>query len=203
MILPVLTAIVIIFIIWINYEIHKTTKLHDNDTEKFWNREKESNQKPKMNISSLDYIIVSTERLPINDTTDQTADSYRDTIQALSGKKALNLSEYTNTELKNLYGAANIKLLSEYDNNYTSLVSVLQKWAGRLHSLGLSEKARDVLTYAVACHTDVTMSYLLLANLYRMENEMNQIEFLLNEVLESKIPDKENLIHKLTLIMHS
>lgn len=197
MILPVLTALVIVFIVWINYEIHKTSKVSKDDTEKFWNREKASNRNPRSDISSLDYIIITTEQLPISDSRDQTVNSYRDIICGLSGKKALNLSSYTNTELKFRYGAANIGLLTEYDNNYTVLVSILQKWAKRLIELGDQEASLAILEYALSCHTDVAESYLLLAKLYQQNSDSEKIAKLVEAVSDTPIRNKDALINKL------
>lgn len=203
MILPVLTALVIVFIVLINYEIHKTTKSNKDDTEKFWNHEKASNLKPRADISSLDYIIISTEKLPMSDNPDQTANSYRDIILGLSGKKALNLCGYSNTELKSLYGIANITRLSDYDNNYTVLVSMLQKWAERLSNLGCTKEALEVLEYALSCHTDVIKSYLLLAGLYKQCQDTDKIARLIDSIQTTKIRDKEKLVSRLNIIMNS
>lgn len=203
MILPVMTAIVIIFILWINYEILKSTKLNKDDEEKFWNREKLAFTNQRNSISSLDYITISTELLPMSETFDETANSYRDIILGLSGKKAINLSRYTNTELKIKYGAANIRQLAEFDNNFTQLVSILWKWASRLYSLGLYQEALAVLTYSVICKTDVSNSYLLLAQLYRKQNDFDNLDALIHTVRETKIHNKEKLIEKLLTLMNS
>jgi tetratricopeptide (TPR) repeat protein len=197
MILPVITALVIVFIVWINYEIHKTSKVCKDDTEKFWNRENVSNRKPRSDISSLDYIIITTDQLPTLDSLDQTVNSYRDIICGLSGKKALNSSHYTNTELKFRYGAANIGLLTEYDSNYTVLVSILHKWAKRLYDLGDKEASLTILEYALSCHTDVAKSYLLLAELYKQNSDSEKIIQLAEAVSQTHIRNKEVLINKL------
>jgi hypothetical protein len=201
--LPVLFTIVIIFIIWLNYEIRKTSKRSTKDTDKFWDREKESNSRRRADISDLKYIIISTDQLPMSDNTDDTINSYRDTIIKLSGKKAINLSDITNTDLKLTYGVANINLLSEYDYTYTILVSILQKWAERLYEQGNRKDCISVLEYAITCYTDVTKSYKLLAELYVLENTADRIDELINLLPKTKIVDKDKLIEELTIIKNS
>jgi hypothetical protein len=201
MILPVMTALVIVFIVWINYEMHKTTKLSKEATKQFWSREKSSELMHRSDITVLDYIIVTTKSLPMSDCPDPTVNSYRDIILKLSDMKALNLSGYTNTELKLRYGNANISLLTECDNNYTVLVSIMQKWAVRLNNLGYSKDAIAVLEYAVVCHTDVNGSYLLLAELYRQNAESEKIRQLINTVSNTRLRNKDKLTNKLSQLL--
>ena len=42
-------------------------------------------------------------------------------IEALKEKKILNLSGFTNTDLKLEYGVGNLTELTDYDNNYVTL----------------------------------------------------------------------------------
>jgi hypothetical protein len=115
----------------------------------------------------------------------------------------MNLSDITNTELKLKYGVANINLLSEYDYTYTILVSILQKWAERLYEQGNKKDCISVLEYAVACYTDVTKSYKLLAEIYMLQNTADRINELINLLPKTKIADKDKLIEELTIIKNS
>lgn len=198
--LPVLTALILVFIVWINYEIHKTSKHTAQDDEHFWKREKDSNFSRRADITSLDYITLTTDRLPLADNPDETVNSYRDTILKLSGKKILNLSGITNTELKFKYGVVNINQLTEYDNNYTALVSILQKWAERLYNNGNIDDCEAVLKYAVSCYTDVTKSYKLLAEIYAANNRTKEIDELVDVIAKTRIVEKDKLINELMLI---
>lgn len=200
---PVLSVILLVFILWLNYEIHKSSKSTDNGKDSFWQREAESNASRKADISALNYIIVTTERLPMADDPDQTVNSYRDTILKLSGKKILNLGGITNTELKLKYGVANINQLTEYDNNYTTLVSILQKWAKRLYDLGNLSACEAVLEYAVSCLTDVTQSYTLLATTYMRKNTPEKIDDLVTVIPKTKIPDPVKLRDEIIWIKNS
>lgn len=198
---PVLTALVIIFIVWLQYEIRKSSKKMKQASESFWEKEKQSNLSRRKDISNLDYLTIITEKLPMEDKEDQTVNSYRDTIRKLSDKKILNLTGYTNIELKNLYGVANLNQLAEYDNNYTVLVSILQKWAERLYSDGFVDDARSVLEYAVSCKTDVRKTYKLLAGIYKSQNTSEKIEALIQSVNSISILNKDKLIQELKVIM--
>lgn len=195
--IPVLTALIIIFIAWIQYEIRKTNRSAAKQKDSFWQKENSANLSRRKDISQLDYITLDFSVLPMEDNPDDTINSYRDTIRSLSDKKILNLSGLTNTELKLRYGAANINQLSEYDNNFTILVSMLQKWAERLYSFGYQAEARAVLEYAVFCHTDVTKSYKLLAAIYKEQDIPEKIDALIDIIQKSELSGRQSLVDEL------
>jgi len=195
--IPVLTALLLILMVWLQYEIRKNNKHSKKDNEEFWLHEKNSNLARRKDISQLNYITIDLNLLPMTDHLDASINSYRDTIRDLSDKKILNLTGLTNTELKYEYGVANINHLSEYDNNYTVLVRILQKWADCLYSQGYVADARSVLEFAVSCGTDVTKSYKLLADIYREQNTPDKIDHLIEIIQETKISAKDNLINEI------
>ncbi len=193
----------LLFAIWIQFQIKRSNKISKQSMEKFWQRENKANQTRKVDISTLDYIKVSLDRLPMDDHEDPTINSYRDIILDLSDRKILNLTGMTNTELKFKYGAANINLLSEYDNNYTKLVSMLHKWGERLYALGDLDKAILVLEYAISCDTDVSKTYKLLATIYKEQNTPEKINALIELIPKIKALRKDALINELKRIKDS
>jgi hypothetical protein len=198
--IPSLLGIIIIFVIWLQYEIRKTKKLSKKSYEEYWRLENEANLTRRVDISNLNYLTIQTEALPMSDKDDPTLNSYRDIIQKLSGKKILNLTGLTNTQLKLQYGAANINLLSEYDNNYTILVSMLHKWGERSYSLGYVMDAVTILEYAISCQSDVSKSYRLLATIYIEQNAPDKIDKLLDTLAEVKMLRKDLVIEELNEI---
>lgn len=200
---PAISVIIFIFIIWLQYEIRKTARKAKQDSDIFWDKEIQANQARRKDISNLEYIQLQTGTLPLEDKEDETINSYRDTILKLKDKKILKLTGITNTELKNDYGVANINLLMEYDNNYTILVSMLQKWAERLYSEGFTTDAQAILEYAICCKTDVNKTYKLLADIYKSANTPEKIDGLIQVVTELIIHDKEKLLRELNDIRRS
>lgn len=198
---PVLSVIIFILIIWLQYEIRKSANQSKRDADRFWSSESKANTARRKDISGLDYIRIITDSLPLEDKEDETINSYRDTILKLADKKLLKLTGISNNELKNQYGIANINLLMEYDNNYVILVTILQKWAERLYSRNYIEDARAVLEYAVSCKSDVNKSYKLLAEIYKKTNSPEKINELIQIVTGLVMHDKEQLLTELRQIM--
>lgn len=197
--IPVFSAIILIFVVWLQYEIRKSSRSSKKSMDQFWDNEKASNETRKQSISDLELMTISIDKLPLEDDVDQTINSYRDKLQELNGKKMINLSEFTNTQLKSKYGVANLSLLIEYDNNFTTFVSISQKWAERFYSSGNRKAAKAVLEYTIACHTDIPKAYRLLAEIYHKEGTPEKIENLLTLLKDQKLHDKDKLIHDLTI----
>ena len=101
-------------------------------------------------------------------------------LHDLSSCKIVNLTGWTNTDLKLEYGTANITILSDFDFNYTNLVTALQKLAELLHEGGDDAHAIEVLEFAISTGTDVSKSYYLLADLYKTCGTPEKIELLIH-----------------------
>ena len=190
-------SLLMIFVLWLNYEIGKNNRLSKKRRDEFWNRESQANQARKSDISDLDYITIPFDKLPLEDNPDQTINSYRDTILSHSDKKILNLSGISNTELKLKYGVSNLNKLIEYDSNYTNLVAILHKWGERLYMNGNHQEALSVLGVALDCKTDVHKTYELLTEIYKSQGSDDKIKLLIDRVSSSSIRNKEALLSKL------
>lgn len=150
------------------------SKMEKSMKDAFWKREEEANHTRRKSLDNLPYITIPLEELPLAcHITDSEAisEECKEILRSLSTQKIINLTGYTNTDLKLSYGTANITCLTEYDQNYTLLVSTLQKWAEALYRGGAKKECRQVLEYAVSIGTDVSHTYFLLADLYDEEGE--------------------------------
>lgn len=176
----------IVFCIWLGYEIHKSRNKAEKDTQDFWEKEAKANNTRRKSLDNLDYIKIPFESLPANThTEDSLICEYFDTLRTLSENPIVNFTGISNTDLKLMYGAPNIDLLSRYDQNYTILVRTLQSLSQALYEKGCPEEARQFLEFAVSIRTDISASYKLLASIY-LQNEQP-------EKVSGLIPIAENL----------
>jgi len=95
---------------------------------------------------------------------------------SLADSRILNLTGISNTELRLTYGTANLEFLTAYDQNFTALIRILQKWGTLLASAGKKEDAVIVLSYAVGIGSDIAGTYALLARLYKENGDLHKIE---------------------------
>ncbi len=160
----------------------KGKKKDTSDQDTFWEREADANRVRKKPLTDLAYITIPLDSLPIQkNTTDEQLLEYQDTISALSEQTIVNLTGISNTDLKFQYGAPNLTVLMEYDQNFIVLARTLNAWAHRLYELKQTEYAKTVLEFGIACKTDIKAHYILLATIYKEEFHPDRI----NDLIEA------------------
>lgn len=175
----VIFFIVIVFILWLKYELKKSSQTLQNANNKFWEREELANSTRKKSTDSLNYITISEKSLPFLEINDEIIMKCVNQLVILKDKKILNLTGKSNTDLKLEYGAANLTYLSECDENYTTLCRTLNTYSARLSELGHEDEARKVLEFAVETGSDSLSMYRLLADIYSCHKEADNLEYLL------------------------
>ena len=125
----------IIILIVIQLYLKKSTRSGSERSKKYWEREQKANSTRKQDISSLNYIKWD-DALPAIDNSLTLADILNNSpealkaynnIQTLKTEPMLNLSEYSNTDLKLKYGVANLDTLTQYEDNYTLFIKSLSE----------------------------------------------------------------------------
>ena len=170
--LPIL-AIFITFLVVLTYHIKKSEAAQAKVDEEFWEKERQSNAVRKQDISKLDYITIPLEKIP-----QRLHTSTEEALFALGEKTMVNLTGISNTDLKLTYGTANLTLLSEYDTNFTELVSLLPEYTQELQDAGQEDTALMLLEFAVNCKADSRKIYSQLASIYNARNDAAKLEWL-------------------------
>ncbi len=166
----------IVFCIWLGYEIHKQRDKEARMDQEFWEKETMANNTRRKSLDDLDYIKIPFESLPMETLADDPIISeYHETLKTLADSPIVNFTGISNTDLKLMYGAPNIDLLSRYDQNYTTLVRTLQKLAQALYDKGCPQEACLVLEFAVRIRTDISASYKLLSVIYKQTGQSEKI----------------------------
>ena len=187
-----------LFCAWVWYESHRTVRIQKKEEEAFWERERKANATRRKPIDHLDYIKIP-DSLPYDVCADNDdVQAAVRTIKDLSKERILNLTGYSNTDLKLEYGAPNITLLSLYDQNYTTLVTTLQKWADVLLDNNETDAAIELMEFSVSTKSDVGKTYRLLAKHYLEKNENDKFDNLLNTIKETRSLNKDNILTSLT-----
>jgi len=185
-------ATFILFIVLFNIRIRLVSRKEEQKEEKFWDRELRSNSVRKKSLDTLEYVHLPYDLLPFGTAgDDENLQAIEDELTALKDLKIVNLTGITNTDLKLEYGTANITALTEYDQNYTSLVIALQKWGDALYTLGRFEDAASVLEFAVKTRTDITATYRLLIDMYKTKLGLNEQE--IQRKLDGLVPIANSL----------
>ena len=196
--MPTFFICFILFILWFRVKTKQSSKEENKSIEEFLTREQEANFTRKKDISNLEYISVNMEILPFSDTTDEYEIQLENNIKKFADKKLLNLSGLTNTDIKLLYGSANLDILSSYDQNYTLLLRDLNKWGAYLFQKERYSDSKTVLEYALSLGSDITETYTTLAKIYLSEDSPEKVQKLIEQISESDAYLKDSI--KLSLI---
>ena len=191
--MPVLTS-VILFIIVLFYFIKKSSREADNALENFRKRESEADNTRKKRLNDLNYITIPDEIFRMNrDSDDNDCQSAVKVFDSLKDQKIVNLTGISNTDLKLAYGAPNLPILAQYDQNYTVLARSLDRYASFLTKSGTTDDAVKVLEFAVETGSDISSTYKQLVALYQSNGIKDKIPSLkekassLNSVMSPSI----------------
>ena len=166
----VFLAIFIVFLLYINFLMHKNKRAQENLEKQFWDREHSANFTRKKDISNLNYLIITEDKIPQNLTTDA-----KKSLETLCGQKMLNLSSMSNTDLKLEYGVANLDELSACDDRFSTFERNAAIYAQELSDAGYTDQARQLLEFAVSCHVDNSSIYTQLATIYQTGGNLSGI----------------------------
>lgn len=191
-------ASLIIFCIVIHHAISRNDRISEREERDFWERERKANETRKKNLDGLPYVQIPLEQLPLDTLTeDETVQSCISDIRELAGTKIVNLTGYTNTDLKLEYGTANITALSQFDQSYTLLATTLQKWADALWEAGETSAAVTVMEFAISTRTDVSRTYYLLAAHYRKEGDTEKLSRLTETAEKLRSSNRQQILRHL------
>ena len=196
----------IILIIILQFAIKRGTQNHKSRNQEFLDRESRANQVRRKDISNLNYISIP-DNLPLINSGNETFDkllsnnssmmrSYN-TIMGLKDKKMLNLTGISNTDLKLSYGAANLTELTEYDDNFTTLIKAVAALGHALIDNNDSADALAYLEYGISIGTDISSNYIDLAIIYAAADRKDDIRKLKTKAGMLKSLSRDNIIAQL------
>lgn len=163
----------------VSRNVSRFKKTHGQSHEEFLEQESRANSVRKADISALPYVEIPLDELPLDALSACGYSALAEKLRALASVKILNLSMYTNTELKLMYGPANLTALSDCDDAYTSLIMLLNKIGASLLEADRPDDAEKFLSFAISIGSDITTSYTMLATLYAKKHDINRIDWLI------------------------
>ena len=205
--LPVLTS-VLIFILILHHNISKGKKTREQEEDAYWEREFSANHVRKGNLDDLNYITFQAEPFyPVNLLDAVSCPEFLEKnpevknilprLLFLENQKIVNLTKYSNTDLKYKYGVANLNLLSEYDANYNELITLLHNYGSIFAKEDYDSQALSILEYAVSIGTDISGTYTTCAGIYQKNNQWEKLEWLKKEAENISTSRKDSIVRKL------
>lgn len=188
----------IVLCLLLSYELRKRKKKETKVYEDFMEEEARANSTRRKSMDDLHFIIIPFETLPVDILLDNS--KIKECIERLhiiSDSGIVNLTGFSNTELKLKYGVPNLPLLTQYDAAYISMVRALYEWGQVLFDNKLYDEAKKVLEFAVSTGSDVKKTYNLLAQIYIEENTPSKINELIEKVSSINSSNQKYIIENL------
>ncbi len=185
------------------YFRRKGTAMQKEAEDLFWEREHEANLVRRKSLDDLPYISIPYEKFPIGISDDEELIAFEKKLQALSDAKIVNFKNQSNTDLKMQFGPANLPSLSEFDENFARLASIIVPYSNRLIQLGFEDEAIPVLEFGIECESDVSSNYTTLAKIYKKKNEIQKLDALTNAASQLDSIMKQSILDKLSAIRES
>lgn len=194
---PFLASFIVFCLVLMNI-IRKSRNKEAAAYNNFMEEEARANSTRRQPLDDLNYITIDFNTLPMDILSDdEKVIEYHETLKTLSDKPIVNLTGLTNTELKLKYGAPNIDLLSSYDNAYTILARTLNDWGKYAFDQGYTAEAQTILEFAMETGTDVSESFLTLAQIYHDAGQNDKIKELTEKASQINSLLSKSLVQKL------
>nr|MBP3597832.1 hypothetical protein [Eubacterium sp.] len=194
---PSLFVCFLIFCAWLHYEKRKATREDMRASKEFWQRESEANASRNKDISHLPFFELDEAQIPLSQTDDENICYYQEKVRGCLALPMMNLSGYTNTDLKLSFGIGNFKTLSSYDENYNSFLINLSNLGKAYHMAGLLSEAEKTYLLCLDSGSDKAIDYLALADIYHESNDDKKLTALIDRVETSDLPRKESLLSRI------
>lgn len=197
--LPIFLICFIVFAIWLRVKM-KRGNSGKEDLDAFLERENQANFARKQDISHLDYLSVNPDDLPFVDSDDPKEISLQNEVKKSGERKMIDLSAYTNTDLKEKYGSANLEELSDCDQSYLLFTRNLSLWGTYVYEKEDYTRAKVIMEYAKSIGSDISSVYTTLGNIYAREGDFHKVDALIAEVENSDFALKTSILKTLKLL---
>ena len=203
MISPLFTTIVIIAgFIFVFMKI--TSEKPGDGIRSFRERERRADSTLKQPLDNLPFIQVPLDSIPSPEpAVNEKCAALLNELNTLAGKKIVNLTGISNTDLKLTYGAPNLPILTEYDQNFTSLCMNLHELGCEYKLTGHEDEAIATFNAAISVGTDISGTYTTLAEMYAEKGLYVEIQRLINCADNIRSLTRTSTIKKLQNILDS
>ncbi len=181
-----------------------TSSKPEDGLKRFREKERRANSTLKKPLDDLDFIKVPLNDIPMPEpAVNERCASLIGEIKRLAKNKTVNLTGISNTDLKLTYGAPNLPILTEYDQNFTAICKNLYDLGMEYKNAGFTDEAVATLNAAVKIGTDISGNYTELAQIYAERGLYVEIQRLINSADSIRSLTKQSTISKLQNILDS
>ncbi len=201
--IPIIFVGFLAFILIFRLRIFRIDRSGHDKRKQFWDREEQAMFTRSHPLNELPFIEPSCLSLPLKQReqlSEEVLKKEKELLIAIK-KPMLNIRNKSNTDLKLEYGAGNLSILTEYEHNYNTCLQLVYQLGELLNESRHFDDAIDVLSMGMDMNTDISEHYILLAKLYVLNRDKNNLEQLIAKaencpsLLKGKILNNLNRMH--------
>lgn len=170
--------------------LRRSTKKSEKNKKAFIEEEREASFVRAKDIEQTKFIKLDIEKL--NVLREEEAKTEREiyayglqkSVLEKASKPMLHF-EQNNLELKKMYGPANLESIILYEENYNSFLNKLNSFSKALADADRKKEAIQILEEGIELGLDFSRSFILLADLYYEQNEIDKLKKLYDLVTKS------------------
>ena len=199
LLIPILSAIVLVafFMVAIKLAGRKRAGQGRQNTEDMLDLDNTANLARNKDIGEEFFYQVDLAALPIAEYTEEEmkkphpAYIWQKKVVDMAAKKMLRFDrQYTNVELKQMYGPSNLEFVARYEENFTNFIHAMRHWAEALTAQGATEDAMTVLEASVQAGSELSQSYTLLADIYAGKGNTSALHKLRQTLETTNMPGR-------------
>lgn len=201
--IPTIFIVFLIFIFVFQHNLRKSDRMISHNRRSFWDKEEKSLFVRKTDLDPNDFVHANAEALPhysleyFKELGDEHLYKLQERCFKLASEPMMNLSELMNSDIRLKYGAANLGLVENYEDNYNQYLRALYKLAKGYYELDKKTEALQVLEEGINMKTDISDHIILLGKLYLETHRNDRFETLYNSTLQLKTLTKSKSIQGL------
>jgi len=206
-IVPVI-ALIIFFVLVVRLANRKRTGDTRQKTADMLEADNAANLSRNKEIGEQFFYTPNIDKLPIAVYTDkemaEPAATYmwQERVAKAAEKKMLHFDkQYSNVELKQMFGASNLEAVARYEENFTNFIHSMRNWAEALIAAEKTENARVVLEESVEAGSELSQTYTILADIYSKNNDTPSLIRLKTNLETSPMPGKNIAIKHINKLM--
>ncbi|MCL2854756.1 MAG: hypothetical protein FWE21_03965 [Defluviitaleaceae bacterium] len=161
----------------------------------------DANQTRPKDVGEELFLHAPVDKLPVKEYTEEQREKphpaymWQNKVLAAADKKMLRFeTPPSNVELKKMFGRTNLEFVARYEENFVNLIHAMCHWAEALLAAEERDDARKVLEVAVDMGSEISQTYMLLADIYAGDGEEEKLAGLKKLVEGRSFPAKNTTL---------
>ncbi len=178
----------------IHYKKMKASSADKRMSDEYWELQDKANHTRNKPFTDLEYFTASPDEIPKAGESIEEIKYCLDKVDHAISQPMMNLSDYSNTDLKLAYGTGNFEKLSLYDDNFNSFLVYLSNLANAYYRNNMKSEAQKTFMYAIKSGSTRFDDWMTLAKIYKSDQDTSGLNSLKELLSTREFTSKNSLL---------